>query len=994
MPDPHWETLKEMFHAALALAPQERAAYLTQASDGDLELRQAVEALLKSHEETNSFVDTPGYQAAAEMLLADNDLKVHELVSHYRIISLLGEGGMAKVYLAEDTNLHRRVALKFLASNFTQDQDRLHRFEREARAASALNHPNILTIHEIGESGGHRFIATEFIEGETLRERLSRGLHNEGALDIAIQVASALVAAHRVGIVHRDIKPENIMIRRDDGLVKVLDFGLAKSSRTSSIERWKSVDQQAPEQFKTGPGVVIGTVAYMSPEQARGDVVDARTDIWSLGVILYEMIAGNSPFIAATSNEIISAILSKLPAPQLSRYAHDPPDSLEEIVAKALAKNNNQRYQTSNDLLTDLKLAKHSLQNEASTARDKSIDNAHSISSAKWTEPVSTTTRPASSAEYIANQVKAHKRGAIAFLAIVLFGVVSGVAATISFGWYKLASSHRLNSRSIAAAATMKIKRVTSDGQTTFATISPDGKYLVHVSDNGVQQSLWMRQVTTQSDEKQILPPADVRYDGITFSPDGDYIYYVASEKNGDATLYQMPVLGGASKKLIVDIDTPVTFSPDGRRIAFDRGYPDQGEDALLVANADGTGERKLATRKGDYWWPAWSPDGKIIASRATSRGADDTYRTVVAVQVDDGTVKPIGSRHWTGIGEMVWLRDGSGLVMTAREQGSEPIQIWYLSYPGGEAHKITNDLDDYRSIGLTADSTDLVAVRSESSSNIWNLPHGETNRAIQLTHTNVDGFKGVSWSPDNHLVYESWASGSSEFWSVGLNGGNPKQLTADSQNDAQPVVSPDGQHVVFYSNRKGHNNIWRMDVDGSNALQLTDGPGEQFADVSPDGKWVVFTSIQGNGTLWKVSIDGGQPVQLMSKPSSQAAISPDGKAIACNYMHGGRWKVAVIPFNGGEPMVMFDSFTHPNWLPFHWTPDGRGLAYIDQRVPSSIWSVPLSGGPRKLMFDFKSGRVFDFAWSRDGSQLAVARGEVTSDVVLISKFASGLGGY
>ena len=422
MSDPHWETLKEMFHAALALAPQERAAYLDQASDGDLELRQAVEALLKSHQETNSFVDTPAYQAAAEMLLADNEFKANESVAHYRIISLLGEGGMGKVYLAEDSNLHRRVALKFLASNFTQDQDRLQRFEREARAASALNHPNILTIHEIGESGGHRFIATEFIEGETLRERLSTGLNTEDALEIAIQIASALVAAHRVGIVHRDIKPENIMIRRDDGLVKVLDFGLAKMSRTSSIERAKSVDAHTPAQFKTGPGVVIGTVAYMSPEQARGAVVDARTDIWSLGVILYEMIAGTSPFIAATSNEIISAILSKSPAPQLSRYAHDAPGSLQEIVAKALAKTNDQRYQTSLDLLIDLKRAKHSLQT------DKSTDNAFLISGANATDPVITTTRSTSSAEYIALQVKAHKRGAIALATIVLLGVVSGVA--------------------------------------------------------------------------------------------------------------------------------------------------------------------------------------------------------------------------------------------------------------------------------------------------------------------------------------------------------------------------------------------------------------------------------------------------------------------------------------------------------------------------------------------------------------------------------------
>ena len=428
MPDPHWEKLKEVFHAALALPHQERAAFLDQASNGDAALRSAVESLLKAHVETNNFVDTPAFQAAAEMLVNDTAFTTDQTVAHYRIVSLLGEGGMGKVYLAEDTKLHRRVALKFLSHHFTQDQDRLRRFEQEARAASALNHPNILTIHEIGESEGHRFIATEFIEGETLRERLRAECGIDDALEIAMQIASALVAAHRVGVVHRDIKPENIMIRRDDGLVKVLDFGLAKMSRTSSIERAKSVDQQVPGQFKTGPGVVIGTVAYMSPEQARGEVVDARTDIWSLGVILYEMIAGTSPFIADTSNEIISAILSKSPAPALSRYAPELPRSLEEIVAKALAKNNHQRYQTSQELLIDLKRARHSPQADASVARDKSTDNALLSSGTNATDPVITTTRSASSAEYIANLVKAHKRGAITLAAIVLLGMVSGVA--------------------------------------------------------------------------------------------------------------------------------------------------------------------------------------------------------------------------------------------------------------------------------------------------------------------------------------------------------------------------------------------------------------------------------------------------------------------------------------------------------------------------------------------------------------------------------------
>jgi eukaryotic-like serine/threonine-protein kinase len=440
MPDQHWENLQHLFHAALALPPHERAVYLQQACDGNLSLRRAVESLLKSHEEADNFVDTPAYQAVAEMVLDGEDLKSGETVGHYRILSLLGEGGMGTVYLAEDTKLHRKVSLKFLSANFTQDYERLRRFEQEARAISALNHPNTLTIHEISETDGRRFIATEFIEGQTLRERLRSDLDIDDALDIAVQVASALVAAHRVNIVHRDIKPENVMIRSDDGLVKVLDFGLAKVS----VPGVASIDKEAETLMRanTAPGIVMGTVAYMSPEQARGHGVDERTDIWSLGVVLYEMVAGCTPFVAGTSNEILSAILSKEPPPPLARYSHLVPERLEEIVEKALTKNRDERYQTSKDLLIDLKRLKRSLELKAGIERSTSSERFGSSSSSSGgelnvaknlTAQSKTPNRlTASSAEYIINQVKSHKRGVMLTFAVLLAAVVTGA---IIYGW-------------------------------------------------------------------------------------------------------------------------------------------------------------------------------------------------------------------------------------------------------------------------------------------------------------------------------------------------------------------------------------------------------------------------------------------------------------------------------------------------------------------------------------------------------------------------------
>jgi len=444
MPDEYWEKLQEIFHAAVALKPGERTAFVEHACRGDESLRKQVESLLESHEETSNFVDSPAYQAAAEILIEEPALKPGQFVSHYQILSLLGEGGMGRVYLAEDTTLKRKVSLKFLSHSFTEDRERVQRFEQEARAISALNHPNILTIHEVGETDGGRFIAAEFIDGDTLRQRLMYALDIDDAIGISTQVAAALVAAHRLNIVHRDIKPENIMIRSEDGLVKVLDFGLAKVSVPRAVTTGR-VDPEDKTRIRvqTQAGVLLGTVAYMSPEQARGNTVDERTDIWSLGVVLYEMVAGCSPFIAGTSNEIISAILSKDPLPRLARYTRLVPERLEEIVEKAVTKNRDERYQTSKDLLIDLKRLKQSLDLEAGI---KSTSSAEEINSRRSkTGVVAIGTNPAkvnkatdgavqdhSGAEYIVNQLKRYRRGISATLATLLLLSVMG---TLIYGW-------------------------------------------------------------------------------------------------------------------------------------------------------------------------------------------------------------------------------------------------------------------------------------------------------------------------------------------------------------------------------------------------------------------------------------------------------------------------------------------------------------------------------------------------------------------------------
>lgn len=922
-------------------------------------------------------------------------------LGHYEIRSQLGAGGMGEVYLAHDIRLGRSVALKLLPAEFTKDESRLRRFQQEARAASALNHPNILTIFEIGEVDGINFIATELIEGETLREHMERGETKLfEMLEIAAQSASALAAAHQAGIAHRDLKPENIMIRRD-GIVKVLDFGLAKLTADHPV----AGDTQAPTRFKTDPGTVVGTASYMSPEQARGIAVDARTDVFSLGVVLYEMVAGCLPFPGSTSSEVLTSILSEKEAQPLARFSRDVPTELERIVSKALRKDREERYQTAKDLLSDLKSLKRRLTFEAELERSvppqlsstaRRATNREGADETAEQLAASTTDlepgHPRSSAEYILTEIKQHKKGLVLVLGAVVLALL-GLGAFVIFTFVPRRNSTTLS----AVPSATKIARLTSTGRASHAAISPDGRYVVHVAIENGQESLRVRQVNTTSDV-QIVPPADVQYAELTFSRDGDFIYYVVSKKNSPTNLlYQIPVLGGAPRKLIEDVGSAVTLSPDGQQLAFIRDFPSQGEQALIIVNADGMNERKLAARKLPNFLKSlsWSPNGKTLACAAGS--FVPSYNSyVVEVSLETGKEKPISSQPWLFVGQVAWLADGSGLILDASEQGSASFdsnQIWYLSYPGGEARRLTTDLNNYTSVSLTADSSRLVAVQSQRAANIWVVPLGDASRAPQITRGvgQRDGWSGLAWTTDGKIIYASQTSGNDDLWIMSQDGSNQRQLTANARMNAQPAVSQDGRYFVFTSDRAGTSNIWRMDADGSNSKQLTSGSGENLAQCSPDGKWVLYTLLgTGKPTLWRVSMNGGAPQQLTDRFTSSPVISPDGKLVACFYREdqpNSASKIALLPFEGGEPIRLFDVPTSIGRL-LRWTPDGRALTYIlTASGVSDVWSQPIDGGAPKQLTNFKTDQIFWFDWSRDGKQLAVARGSVASDVVLISSF-------
>jgi eukaryotic-like serine/threonine-protein kinase len=993
-----WQQLDQLFHSALELDPKKRAGFLLEACAGDESLRQHVEFLISAHEKAGSFIESPALEVEARDLAnetAPSDIAIGKTVSHYQIISPLGSGGMGDVYLAQDLVLNRQIALKLLPEYFTRERDRLRRFQQEARTVSSLNHPNIITIYEIGHVDDRHFIALEFIDGETLRQNfLGKGRHPAvmplrllKALDIAIQTADALAAAHEAQIIHRDIKPENIMLRRRDGYVKVLDFGLAK------LTEGPVVDVEAPTQtlVQTSAGMVMGTASYMSPEQARGEKVDVRTDIWSLGVVLYEMVAGCAPFERSTPSEVIALILEREPPP-LARFARDVPAELERIVSKALTKDTEGRYQTAKDLLIDLRRLRQRLEVEAAIRRtgepQEKIDEKVTAGGqpealirektvAEKTRDTSVT-HPTSGATYWLSRSKSHKYA----------GIVVGLLAVIVIGY----GIHKLTRRSETALSfqSATLTRLTTTGKATMVAISPDAKFVVHVMNDGGKRSLWTRQVATQRDI-EIVPPAVVTYRGLTFSPDGNHIYYSVSSKDApQITLFQVSTLGGTPTKVLDDLDgdidhqvsATVSLSPNGKQIAFLRKGPSK-ETALMITNTDGSGARNVTTYQPEdgIGFPKWSPDGQRIAYAVLNYPSNKM--TVAEVQVADGSRKPLTSQKWLRIFGLAWLSDGSGLLMIA---GRERFvcQVWHLPLPAGEAQQLTNDLNDYVGMSLAADADTLAVVKMEKQASIWIGPHNDMDHARPVT-SGPKADDQVALSPDgSKMVYRTNASGASDIWIVNADGSNPQQLTANAGSNVGPAVSPDGRHILFLSDRTGVPHIWQMNIDGSDQKQLTDGNGEQLPQFSPDGRWVVYSTVAESSSMWRIPASGGEPVQLTEKTAEFPTISPDGKLVACLYEDDNApVRIALVPLEGGRPLKTLDYGVPPAIL--RWTPDGRAIAYVDPRDDvSNIIARSIDSGVSKQLTDFKADRIFWFGWSRDGSQLALSRGTQGSDVVLI----------
>jgi Tol biopolymer transport system component len=850
------------------------------------------------------------------------------------------------------------------------------RFEREAKAIAALNHPNICSIYDVGTSP-MPFLVMELLDGESLHERLSRGPFDVATLvDTGLALADALAAAHARGIVHRDLKPANIVLTPHGP--KILDFGLARVVEgTTSPDVGATAGPTLPVASPlTDAGVAVGTVAYMSPEQLRGETLDARTDIFSLGLVLYEMATGQRAFAGGTSAVVSAAILHEQPrAPRSLRP--DLPARLDQAILTALEKDSDTRTQTATELRAELKRLKRELVGTRTSASVRSVQAApfDDNNDSREAAPVSAVAAPppgSSDTQLIAGVIGRHRRALAGAAAVVLVGVA----------WFLNRQAVTDPSRETALSiADLEVVQLTTTGTAGAPAISPDGAYVAYVESGGGAASLRVRQVATGSNVEIVPPTPGVVLAGTSFTPDGVFVDYLRHVPPAPPELWRVPTLGGQAQRLSGDIASQAGWSPDGRQMAYIR-QPALGRSELVIAKHDAGAPRVVAARDAPLrypspvynsaYGPAWSPDGSTIALVGARLDEGVEIGQVVFVEVATGTERTVAGGPPAAFA-LAWLDDET-LLFSMIDKLSALAQLWTLSYPVGEFRRLSNDTNQYIGLSLAAGRGEAVTSRNEASFGIWTSEGGgawSQRVPTSLAKTNL-GFR-VQWIGDDLLFVPGTGSGMGVArWRAST--GTAEMLAPSGGN---PTVSRDGSTIVYYDYDTREQ--WRMDGRGGNRVLL--GRGADDLSITRDGRQVVVADVA-SAIVKLLPTDGTGIAREVTRGRvrGRAEVSLDGQRVAFDaFDEQDRPIIAVCDLSDCSVRQ-----TLPPRGTWHWTTDGKALAYIDD-LTSNLWIQSVDGGAPTQLTAFPDDglEIWDFSWSADGERLAVARGRISRNIVL-----------
>lgn len=965
-----YQQVVELCHAAWEQRAEPRAAFLRRACQADQELKREVEAMLAADGQPGQLLDESPDDIAAQALAARRTRSlVGKTLGDYQVIALLGTGGMGDVFLAQDMRLGREAALKLLPEEFTSDPDRLQRFEREACAVSALAHPNIVTVYGMGRAGPVRFLATEFIDGQTLRAELAnRPLGPQAAVEIALQTARALGAAHQARIIHRDIKPENIILR-PDGLVKVLDFGLAKQMENRAVVN--GVDDVV--ECTTTPGLIMGTPRYMSPEQARGVSVDFRTDLFSLGSVLYEMLSGRPAMTGETPSDILASVLARAPEP-LEHLCSECPAALFRIVSRALEKDCSKRYQSAEEIVADLKIVLRELESGLVVRAG-----------------IGASARPGRIAPPAVSAFRsAHTRSYLWLLAVVA-GVLIGI-----YGVQHIPSG---DSESLTVAPLTALP-----GNEVQPSLSPDGNRVAFAFDRipSSNYDIYVKTIGSEEITRLTSDPADDM--SPSWSPDGQHIAFLRFLSNQSALVMVMPAAAGGAErqlaKLRVERDETeirLAWSPDGEWIATSDAETPLSRMRLVLISATTGRKRRLAYQppaSDADLSPSFSPDGRYLAyARHLSEGIADLYLVEVA---KEGGPTAVARRltDWNRMNRSpVWSGDGKEIFFVGDEARIGP-RIWRVpAFARGKGRRINQVGDGSSSIALSPRARRLVYSKEIEDWNIWRIDlsqaagtraQSQASPSPVIASTYEDS--QPQYSPDGkYIAFQSDRSGDYEIWIANSDGSSPRQLTrVHSKISGYPRWSPDGKYIVFHSRRGGYANLYTVKLETASYRALTAGTtNDTTPSWSHDGKSIYFESQRsGISQIWRIPAEGGQASLVTKNGGAIAFDSVDGKLLFYSkFNEPGLW---MLPLDGGG--------TESQVLPSLSTPDAFAVTqagiYFARRTADNNTSLSfMSFSPRLIreVARIRTPLVSDLSASPSGGSLLYAQADQTgSDLMLV----------